>query len=117
MNKEKIKQNKLIRRKSRVRAKISGTEKCPRLSVSRSNKYMYLQLINDEKGETLSSVHSKQIDKKVNKVEISFESGKAIAVKAKERNIKEIVFDRGGRKYHGRLKAVAEGAREEGLIF
>lgn len=117
VNKEKIKQNKQLRRKNRVRAKISGTDKRPRLSASRSNRYMYLQLVNDEKNETIASVHSKKIDKKGNKVEISFEAGKLIAAKAKENNIKEIVFDRGGRKYHGRVKAVAEGIREEGIIF
>ncbi len=117
MNKQKVKQNKLLRRKKRVRAKISGTKKCPRLSASRSNKHIYLQLINDENGNTIASVHSKQIDKKGKKTDVSFEAGKAIAMKAKEKKIKEIVFDRCGRKYHGRSKAVAEGAREEGLKF
>ena len=109
--------NKLVRRKRRVRAKISGTKDRPRLNVSKSNKYIYLQLINDEKGETLASVYSKKVNTKGSKVEKSLEAGKAIAAKAKEKNIKNIVFDRGGRKYHGRIKAVADGAREEGLIF
>ena len=117
MNKAKLKQEKQLRRKNRVRAKISGTESRPRLSAARSNRYIYLQLINDEKGETLTSVHSKQIKTKGNKVEVSFEAGKQIAAKAKEKKITEIVFDRAGRKYHGRVKAVADGAREEGLKF
>lgn len=117
MNKQKIKQVKQLRRQNRVRAKISGTKKCPRLSVSRSNKHVFLQLVNDEKGETLTSVHSKKIKKAGNKLKVSFEAGKALAKQAKEKKITALIFDRGGRKYHGRVKAVAEGAREEGLKF
>ena len=117
MDKQKTKQIKKIRRQKRVRAKIKGTVERPRLNVSRSNKYIYLQLINDERGETLASVHSKNLNIAGAKTEESLEAGKQIAKKAQEKEIKKIVFDRGGRKYHGRIKAVADGAREEGLIF
>ena len=118
MDKEKIKQNKKNKRKGRIRAKISGTKKCPRLSVFKSNTGMYLQLIDDEKGKTLVSVHSKEIKKKKEKrVVIGFELGKLIAKKALDKKIKQVVFDRGGYKYHGRVKAVADGAREGGLSF
>ena len=117
MDKQKIKQYQRSRRRGRVRAKVSGTSKCPRLSVFRSNKGMYLQLIDDEKGKTLVSAHSSEVKKKDKKVAISFELGKLIAEKALAKKIKQIVFDRGGYKYHGRVKAVADGAREEGLSF
>ncbi len=117
MNKEKIQQNKRFRRKKKVRAKIKGTNKRPRLSVFRSNKGVYLQLINDEKGITLISAHNQEIKKKGKKTDISFELGKLIAKKALEKKIKEAVFDRSGYKYHGRVEAVARGAREGGLKF
>jgi large subunit ribosomal protein L18 len=117
MNKEKIKQNKRFRRKIKVRAKVKGTHKRPRLSVFRSNKGAYLQLINDEKGITLISAHSREIKKKGKKTDISFELGKLMAEKALEKKIKEIVFDRSGYKYHGRVEAIARGAREGGLKF
>lgn len=117
MNKEKIKQNKRFRRKKRVRAKVKGTNKYPRLSVFRSNKEVYLQLINDEKGITLASAHSREIKKKGKKTDISFELGKLMAKKALEKKIKEVVFDRSGYQYHGRVEAVARGAREGGLKF
>lgn len=118
MNKEKIKQNKRSRRRARIRSKITGTSKCPRLSVFRSSKGMYLQLIDDEKGRTLVSAHSKEVKKKKDKrVVISFELGKIIAKKALDKKIKQIVFDRGGYKYHGRVKAAADGVREGGLQF
>ncbi|MBD3282036.1 MAG: 50S ribosomal protein L18 [Candidatus Portnoybacteria bacterium] len=106
------------RRHKRVRAKIKGSEKIPRLCVFRSNKHIYGQLINDEKGETVLMVSDKEIKKpKLKKVEISKEVGKEIAKKAKSKKIDKIIFDRGGYKYHGRVKALAEGAREEGLKF
>jgi large subunit ribosomal protein L18 len=117
MDKQKIKQLKRVRRKGRVRAKITGTNKLPRLSVFRSNKGMYLQLVDDAKGNTLASVHSKEIKKKDKKISISFEMGKLIAKKALDKKIKQAVFDRGGYKYHGRVKAAADGAREGGLEF
>ena len=103
------KQEKRIRRHKRVRARIKGTIKIPRLCVFRSNKYIYVQLINDEIGKTLAS--SKSDLKKADK------AGKDIAKKAEGLKIKKVVFDRGGYKYHGRIKALADAAREAGLKF
>lgn len=117
MNKEKIKQYKKAMRIGRVRAKINGVKDRPRLSVFRSNKGMYLQLINDTDGKTLLSAHSREINKKDNKTSIGFELGKLLAKKAKEAKIGKVIFDRRGYKYHGRIKAVADGAREGGLNF
>ena len=116
MNSQKIKQVKRIRRKARVRVKISGSAERPRLSVFRSNKGMYLQLIDDQAGKTLVSAHSQEL-KKDKKIIVSFELGKLIAQKAKEKKIETVVFDRSGYKYHGRIKSVADGAREGGLKF
>ena len=117
MDKNKHKQLKRIRRKGRVRAKISGTDSCPRLSVFKSNRGMYLQLIDDTMGKTIVSAHTRELTGKEKKEELSNELGKLIAKKAKEKGIEAIVFDRGGYKYHGRVKAAAEGAREGGLKF
>lgn len=116
MNKEKIKQEKKNRRRKKIRTRISGTKKCPRFSVFRSNVGVFLQIIDDKAGKTLVSAHSREI-KKVKDTNIEFETGKLIAKKAREAKIKEIVFDRGGNKYHGRIKAVGDGAREGGLKF
>ena len=104
----------------RIRRKISGTPQKPRLSVFRSNSEIYVQLIDDVNGATLASASSKSADivaQKVNKVEKSKLVGAAIAVKAKELGLDTVVFDRGGYLYHGRVKAIAEGAREGGLVF
>ena len=104
----------------RIRKKISGGAEKPRLSVFRSNMEIYAQLINDENGTTIASASSKEKDivaQKVNKVDKSKMVGAAIARKAGELGIKSVVFDRGGYLYHGRVKAVAEGAREGGLEF
>ena len=104
----------------RIRRKISGASAKPRLSVFRSNSDIYVQLINDENGTTLASASSREKDivaQKVNKVDKSKLVGAAIAKKATELGIKDVVFDRGGYIYHGRVKAVAEGAREAGLLF
>lgn len=119
MDRQKIKQEKKYRRHKKVRAKIQGTEKRPRLNVFRSNTSMYVQLIDDAVGKTLVAGHSKEIKlkSKKTKTEISFELGKLIAKKTLDKKIKNIVFDRGGYKYHGRVKAVADGAREGGLEF
>ena len=118
MNKEKEKKYKLYRRKQKIRAKITGTKDCPRLSVFRSNIGMYLQLIDDSAGKTLVSVYTKELKgKKLNKTDLALALGKLLAEKAKKKKIKKIIFDRGGHKYHGRVKAVAEGAREGGLKF
>lgn len=108
-----------IRRHKRVRAKIFGTVDSPRLCVFRSPKHIYAQLINDEKGITLVSANDKELKKpaKPNKIVIAQEVGKLIAGKAIKNKIEKVVFDRGGYKYHGRVKALAEGAREGGLKF
>jgi len=113
------KQEKRHRRHMRIRAKIKGTEKYPRLSIFRSNKYIYAQLIDDLNGKTLVSVSDIKINKKnkLNKTEKAKEIGFSLAKKAINNKIKKIIFDRGGYKYHGRIKAVAEGAREGGLKF
>lgn len=116
------KKEKRIKRHKRVRAKIKGTAKVPRLCVFRSNKHIEAQLIDDAKGKTiayasdLKKSKAKQGDK-TGKTALAYEVGKMIAKLAAEKKIKEIVFDRGGFKYHGRVKALAEGAREQGLKF
>lgn len=117
MNQAKEKLQKRDRRRGRIRAKISGSATQPRISVFRSNKGMFVQLIDDAAGKTIVSVHTREIKSKGKKEEISLELGKLLAQKAKEKNISEAVFDRGGYKYHGRVKAVADGAREGGLAF
>lgn len=104
----------------RIRKKISGVAAKPRLSVFRSNTDIYAQLIDDANGVTLASASSKQKDiaaQKAPKTEKSKLVGAAIAAKAKDLGITTVVFDRGGYIYHGRVKAVAEGAREGGLQF
>ena len=104
----------------RLRMRISGTAAKPRLSVFRSNKQIYAQLIDDEAGVTLASCSSREKDlnlQAVSKTESSKEVGKKLAEIAKSKGIEAVVFDRGGYKYHGRVKALAEGAREGGLNF
>ena len=107
------------KRHRRIRAKVKGTASCPRLSVFRSNKRMILQLIDDDKGKSLLQLNDSNLKarKKLTKTEKAFSLSKKMAELAKKQNIKRIVFDRGGYKYHGRIKAVAEGAREGGLKF
>lgn len=100
----------------RIRKRIKGSSDRPRLVVFRSNKAIYCQLIDDINGVTLASASSKDV-KSGNKSEQASEVGKAIADKAKSSNIESVVFDRGGYLYHGRIKALAEGARENGLKF
>ncbi len=104
----------------RIRKKISGSAARPRLSVFRSNSDIYVQLIDDVNGLTLSSASSRDKDiaaQKVTKSEKGKLVGQSIAVKAKDLGIETVVFDRGGSLYHGRIKAVADGAREGGLNF
>ena len=110
---------KRIRIKRRVRGKISGSSELPRLSVYKSNKEIYAQLINDKDGKTLASASSREkgVDANGTKSEISAAVGKAIAAKALAAGIETIVFDRNGFVYHGRVKALADGAREGGLKF
>jgi len=102
-------------RHRRVRAKVVGTKDKPRLSVFRSNKHIFLQLIDDRSGKTLVSESDLKLKKKTTKTEIAREVGKKLAESAKLKKIKNVVFDRGGYKYHGRIKAAAEGAKEGGL--
>lgn len=105
------------KRKLRVRGKVFGTESRPRLSVFRSNNYITAQLINDEKGETLVDTfkEARDLHKDKSKLEAAKEIGLLVAKKAKEKKISMATFDRNGYKYHGRVKNVAEGAREGGL--
>ncbi|UJH66574.1 50S ribosomal protein L18 [Allomuricauda sp. SCSIO 65647] len=108
-----------IRIRRRIRKVSFGTAERPRLSVFRSNKEIYAQLIDDNKGVTLAAASSrdKDIEAKGTKTEIANAVGKAIAEKAKKAGIETIAFDRGGNLYHGRVKSLAEGAREAGLKF
>lgn len=106
------------KRHTRVRGKISGTAECPRLNVFRSNKNIYAQVIDDVAGVTLASAST--LDTNVEngtKTEEASAVGKLIAERGLEKNIKEVVFDRGGYLYHGRVAALAEAARENGLEF
>jgi large subunit ribosomal protein L18 len=114
-----IKSQKRDRRHNRIRAKVLGTLERPRLSVFRSNKFIYAQIIDDEAGKTLASASDKAIKKAKNagKVVGAKAVGTEIAKLAKEKNITKVVFDRGGYLYTGRVKAVSEGAREGGLSF
>jgi len=115
---QKIKQEKRENRHKRIRAKIFGTDEKPRLSVFRSLKHIYAQLINDEAGKTLVSASDKEVDKKIkSRKDIAKEVGKLIAKKAEGKKISKVVFDRSGYKYHGRIKFLADGAREGGLKF
>jgi len=108
-----------LRIKRRVRKVVTGTSDQPRLAVFRSNKEIYAQIINDTTGTTLVAASSKQKDLKIvgTKTEIAAIVGKAIAEKALKSGIEKIAFDRGGYLYHGRVKALAEAAREGGLKF
>ncbi|NAW52084.1 50S ribosomal protein L18 [Elizabethkingia argentiflava] len=106
--------------KRRVRSKISGSAELPRLSVFRSNKEIYAQLVDDKSGKTLVAASSREKDlanEKGTKTEISVLVGKKIAQKATAAGIETVVFDRNGFVYHGRVKALADGAREGGLKF
>lgn len=106
--------------RQRIRKTIKGTDQRPRLSVFRSNKDIYAQLIDDVHGVTLVAASSSSKDfegVKGNKVDLAKEVGKALAAKAQQTGISAVVFDRGGYLYHGRVKALAEGAREGGLQF
>ncbi len=105
-----------IRRHKKIRRRVFGTAELPRLSVFRSNKYIYAQLINDDSGFTLVSASDKEYKGK-NKTERAKKVGVSLAKIAKDKKINEVVFDRGGFIFTGRVKALAEGAREGGLVF
>ena len=112
--------NKTLKRQTihyRIRKKVSGTASIPRLHVFRSNKAIYCQIIDDVNGVTLIGASSKEVSSKDNKSAVAKSVGMIIAEKAKSRGINSVKFDRGGYLYHGRIKSLADGAREGGLIF
>jgi len=120
MKKDKI--NKRLQRKRRVRSKVNGDEKRPRLNVFRSNRHVFAQIIDDLKGKTLVSMSDLEIKSpakkeqaKMTKKETASLVGEELAKKALKKKIKKVVFDKGGYKYHGRVKEVASGARKGGL--
>jgi len=111
----KTREEKRVRRHLRVRKKVEGTSERPRLVIFRSLKHIYAQLVDDGAGRTITTISSQKGEGK--KSEKSVEVGRQIAARAKEQGITQVVFDRGGYRYHGRVKAVADGAREGGLEF
>ncbi len=116
------KKNKRLRRKIRIRKKIKGTAERPRLTVYRSLKYIYAQLIDDVEGKTIVSASTveKEVKEKLKStknIEAAKVVGELVAKRALERGIESVVFDRNGYKYHGRIKALADAAREAGLKF
>ena len=107
-----------LKRRRRVRAKVYGTAERPRISVFRSNRGLFAQLIDDDAGRTLTSVQWTEADvRSLKPMEQATELGKLLASRAKAAGVETAVFDRGGYQYHGRVKALAEGAREGGLVF
>jgi len=117
-----IRQQARLKRKKRIRKKIAGTPQRPRLSVFRSARHIYAQIIDDLEGRTLMAAstvdtQAKEAPKFENKVAAAKFVGKQIGKRALEKGIKEVVFDRNGFLYHGRIKSLSEGAREAGLIF
>jgi large subunit ribosomal protein L18 len=112
-----VKREGRIRRHRRVRKKVSGTAERPRLAVFRSNRHIYAQLVDDRAARTLASASDLGVGGEDDKTARAREVGKALAANAKAAGIEHAVFDRGGRLYHGRVKALADGAREGGLKF
>lgn len=114
-------QQKRNKRHKRTRSKISGTEERPRLCVFKSANHIYAQIVNDEKSKTILSAKDTEVkagkSDSSRKIKLANEVGKLIAKKAIEKKIDKVVFDRGGYKYHGRVKSLAEGARQGGLKF
>jgi len=113
MNRQELRKNRKVR--SRVRTK--GSSSRPRLTVFRSNKHIFAQIIDDEKGITLAQTSSLKVKSKGKKVDIATEVGEEIAKEAKAKKVTKVVLDRSGYKYHGRVKALADGARKGGLQF
>jgi len=111
------KNEKRLKIKARVRGKINGTAECPRLTVFRSNKQIYAQVIDDLTGKTLASASSLKLDEKLPKKEIAAKVGEQIALTAREAGIEKVAFDRNGYLYHGRIKELADAARKGGLKF
>ncbi len=108
-----------IRRHLRVRKSVKGTAARPRMAVYRSNKYIYVQLVDDVDGRTMASASSQEKDLRSESLneETAAKVGQIIGARAKEAGVKEVVFDRGGYQYHGKVKALAEAARKSGLEF
>ena len=106
-----------LKRHTRVRSKISGTAECPRLNVFRSSKNIYVQIIDDINGVTLVAASTLELEGNGGNKEAAKAVGKLVAERAKEKNIVDVVFDRGGFLYHGRVAALADAAREAGLMF
>ena len=106
-----------MRRHRRIRGKIAGTAERPRLAVFRSNRGIFAQLVDDQSGRTLASASWSAVASSGSKIDQATAVGKALAQAAKKAGVERCVFDRGGYLYHGRVKALAEGAREEGLQF
>jgi len=120
MSKVRIYKNPRERRRVRIRSKISGTQKIPRLSVFRSNRYIYAQAVDDQNGNTIAAVSGSLVStktKKVTKIEQAFMAGQQLAETLLSKNIRRIVFDRSGYLYRGRVKRLAEGLRAGGLQF
>ena len=111
-----LKTQRRVRRKRGIRKKLFGTAERPRLSVFRSNNNIYAQVIDDEAGKTLASANTAKVDKGWS-TDAAKEVGKLVAEKAKSAGVEAVCFDRGGYKFHGRVKALAEAAREAGLKF
>ncbi len=112
--------NRRVKIKKRIRSTVSGSAERPRMSVYRSNKEIYVQLVDDAEGKTMLSAASSDkgiAGEKGTKTEVATRVGKLIAERAKEAGVETVVFDRNGYLYHGRVKALADGAREEGLKF
>lgn len=106
------------KRRRRIRGKVTGTAKRPRLSVFRSNREIYAQVIDDTSGTTLAAARSAEVDTKgLDKTTVARKVGELIGRRARDKKIDTVVFDRSGYLYHGRVKALAEGAREGGLVF
>jgi large subunit ribosomal protein L18 len=103
------------KRRKRVRRKVVGTAERPRLSVYRSNVHTYAQLIDDYAGHTLTAADSRDVGEAENRTEAARKIGELMATRAAEAGVEEVVFDRGGNKYHGRVAALADGARSGGL--
>ena len=107
-----------IRRHTRIRGRVTGTTERPRLCVSRSNMRIYAQIIDDTRGHTLAAAGSVEADiRELAKGAAAAEVGKRVAERAKAAGVESVVFDRGGYRYHGRVKALADAAREAGLVF
>lgn len=104
-----------VRRHKRIRARVEGNSGRPRLAVFRSNKHLYVQLINDETGKVLAQVSDLKEKTKKTGIELAKQLGKDIAEKAKAQKVEAVVFDRGGYKYHGNIKALAEEVRQQGI--